>query len=106
MAASAAALILLRRRAHRSLGPSPRGAARAFAELEAAMAARGHPRADHQTAREFRRSLRPFLAADERADVDLVVRLFERDRFSGEPLTEEDVSRALEAARRLEPASR
>ncbi len=92
---------LRRRRARRALRPPPVGAARAFAQLEAAMAARGHLRAEHQTAREFLRTLRPFLATDDRADADLVVRLFERDRFSGRPLEQEDVDRALAAAGRV-----
>lgn len=108
MAVLAAGVIVRRRRrrAQRELGPPPAGAAKAFAELEETMAARGHPRAEHQTAGEFLRSLRPFLPADERPDADLVVRLFERDRFSLESLTDDEVDRALEAAHRLKPTAR
>jgi transglutaminase-like putative cysteine protease len=96
-------LLILRRgrRAQRRRGLPPVGAARAFAELESAMAARGHPRAEHQTAREFVRSLRPFLAPDERADAELVVRLFELDRFSGTPVEGDEADRALAAAARV-----
>jgi hypothetical protein len=65
------------------------------------MAGRGHPRAEHQTAREFLRDLRPILGTHERADAELVVELFERDRFSGEGVGEDDVDRALAAAGRL-----
>jgi transglutaminase-like putative cysteine protease len=96
-----AAIALRRRRAKRALGPAPVGTARAFAELQHAMAVRGHPRPEHQTAREFVRGVRPFLEPAERADAELVVRLFERDRFSGEPVGEQDVDRALQAAGRL-----
>jgi transglutaminase-like putative cysteine protease len=96
-----------RRRDRRRVGPAPSGTARAFAELQRTMAARGHPRAEHQTAGEFVRALRPYLGPTERADAELVVRLFERDRFSGEPIEPEDVDRALGAAGRLSsPASR
>ncbi len=102
LAIAVAGVILLRRRgSRRRRGPAPVGAARAFAELEGAMVARGHPRADHQTAREFVRSLRPFLGPDERADAELVVRLFELDRFSGAPIEQDDVDRALAAAARV-----
>jgi transglutaminase-like putative cysteine protease len=100
-AAAVLATALRRRRARRDHGRPPAGAARAFSELEGAMAARGHPRAEHQTAREFLRSSRPYLGADERADAELVVRLFELDRFSGAPLQEDDVDRALAAAARV-----
>lgn len=99
--AVAAVLLQRRRRDRRAVRPPPTGAAKAFAELELSMAARGHPRAEHQTAREFLRSSRPFLATHERADADMIVRLFELDRFSGEPLEEEDVGRALDAAARV-----
>jgi hypothetical protein len=80
--------------------------ARAFADLEDALAARGHPRAEHQTAGEYLRIVRPVLAADERADAETIVRLFELDRFSGERAGEEDVGLALKAARRLVAAGR
>lgn len=96
--------MLRRRRSRRSRAPRLRGAALAFAELERAMAARGHPRAAHETAREFARSARPHLGDAERADAELVVRLFELDRFSGEPLGDDATDRALDAASRLAAA--
>ncbi|MGZ8635685.1 MAG: transglutaminase TgpA family protein [Actinomycetota bacterium] len=101
------ALLGIRRRraARRAAGPPPVGVGRAFAELEGAMAARGHPRGDHQTPREFARSLRPYLPPVDRAHVELVVELFERDRYSGEPLGVQDVDRALAAAGRLATSS-
>jgi transglutaminase-like putative cysteine protease len=97
----AGAVLVRRRRERRALGPRPTGAARAFADLEAAMAERGRPRAEHQTAREFLASLGPFLAPDERADARVVVDVFERDRFSGAEPREEDVALALRASGRL-----
>ncbi len=95
------ALLLRRRGARRRRRPPPAGAARAFAELESAMASRGRARAEHQTAAEFLRAARPLLGPDERADAELVVRLFERDRFSGHPANEDDVRLALAASARL-----
>ncbi|HEY7660345.1 MAG TPA: transglutaminaseTgpA domain-containing protein [Actinomycetota bacterium] len=77
------------------------GAALAFAELDRAMAERGHARRDHQTPEEFLRALRPYLGAEERADAELVVRLFELERFSGRPRPDEDAGRALAAAGRI-----
>jgi hypothetical protein len=97
----AVVVLLRRRRAGRRRGPPPVGAARAFMDLEEAMAARGRPRAEHQTAHEFLRGLGPLLSPDERADADLIVRLFERDRFSGLPIAETDEAAALEAAGRI-----
>jgi transglutaminase-like putative cysteine protease len=102
---SAVAILLGRRGARRRRGPPASGAARAFVELEDAMAARGHPRAEHQTPREFLRAARPHLAVAEREDADLVVRLFERDRFSSRPPEDEEVVRALAAGRRLAAAA-
>jgi transglutaminase-like putative cysteine protease len=99
-----AVVALRRRRARSSRRPPPVGAARAFAELEGAMAARGRPRAEHQTAREFLKGLGPFLATDERADADLIVRLFERDRFSGVVVSEPEEAAALAAAARIAEA--
>jgi transglutaminase-like putative cysteine protease len=106
--AAAAVLVagLRRRRARRSAGPRPEGAALAFAELERAMAARGHPRAAHRTAHEFVHDVRPHLGPAEREDVELVVRLFELDRFSGERLEDDDVVLALAAADRLAASAR
>jgi hypothetical protein len=102
VALGAVAAVLLRRPGvRRRRGPRPTGAARAFVELESAMAARGHPRAEHQTAGEYLRAVRPFLGGDERADAEAIVRVFEQDRFSGERAGEEEVGRALDAARRL-----
>ena len=54
-----------------------------------------------QTPGEYLRSLRPILADEDRADAEVVVRSFERDRFSGEPLAAGDVDAALAAAHRV-----
>jgi hypothetical protein len=102
LAASGAAVVLLRRRrAGRRRGPLPVGVARAFVDLEEAMAARGHPRPEHQTAGEYLRTVRPFLGADERADAETIVRLFELDSYSGVAASDPQVRAALEASARL-----
>jgi transglutaminase-like putative cysteine protease len=102
LAGSGAVVVLLRRRrVGRRRGPPPVGVARAFVDLEEAMAARGHPRPEHQTAGEYLRTVRPFLGADERADAETIVRLFELDRFSGVTVSDPQVRAALEASARL-----
>jgi len=90
-----------RRRRARAHGPPPTGTAKAFSQLARAMAERGHPRLEHQTPEEFLSSLRPFLPGEVLADAEEVVRSFERDRFSGAELEDEDVEAALAAARRV-----
>ena len=92
---------LRRIRARRRRPPPPVGAARAFAELSASMASRGRPRRDHETPEEFLRALGAVLGPEERADADLVVRTFERERFDGEPPVGEELDRALAAAGRV-----
>jgi transglutaminase-like putative cysteine protease len=102
LAAGGAGAILLRRRRDRvRRGPPPVGAARAFVDFEDAMAARGRSRAEHQTAGEYLRAVRTLLEENERADAQTIIRLFERDRFSGVPASDPEVAAALEAAARL-----
>jgi len=103
-AAVGALVIVLRRRARRrALGPPPAGAALAFAELEEAMRARGHPRREPQTPSEYLRALP--LAPGERTRAELIVRTFERERFAAEEPSAAEIEAALAAARRLqEPA--
>jgi transglutaminase-like putative cysteine protease len=97
-----AAVVLGRRRGRRRVsGPPPTGAARAFVDLERAMAFRGHPRRDHQTPREYLRALGPFLPAGERADAEVVVGLFELDRYAPAEPGHDEVALALAAAGRL-----
>jgi hypothetical protein len=105
-ALAATAVVVRRRRDGRERRPPPRGASRAFVDLERAMAARGHARPDHETAREFLRRVRPVLRPDERADAELVVELFERDRFSAAAVGDDDVGRALAASGRLAAGQR
>jgi transglutaminase-like putative cysteine protease len=94
--------VLLRRRGlARGHGPPLRGTAKAFADLVRAMAVRGHARRPEQTPKEYLRSLGPFLVDEDRADAEVVVRSFERDRFSGEPLAPEEVGASLAAAHRV-----
>ena len=94
-------LLVRRRRFARGHGPPLRGTAKAFADLGRAMAGRGHARMAQQTPEEYLRSLRLILADEDRADAEVVVRSFERDRFSGEPLAAGDVDAALAAAHRV-----
>jgi transglutaminase-like putative cysteine protease len=102
LAAAGAMVVLVRARWRRARrGPPAVGAARAFEELTEVMAGRGHLRTEVQTPSEFLRSLRPHLGATEREDVELVVRLFERERFSAEGVEEADVAAALAAAGRV-----
>jgi transglutaminase-like putative cysteine protease len=105
LGSSAAAVPVLwwigRRHRRRRRVPAPSASARAFAELETAMAARGHPRLEHQTPQEFLRSSREALSADERRDADLVVRLFELDRFSGEGVDPAEAENTIAAAARV-----
>jgi transglutaminase-like putative cysteine protease len=91
-------LAVRRRRIRRRAVPPPAGTAKAFAELEAAMAARGHPRRPHETPAEFLRTVSPVLDADRRAAAGVVVRAFEREVFAGDQLADEDVYAALVAA--------
>jgi transglutaminase-like putative cysteine protease len=93
------AVVLRRRARRRALGPPPTGAALAFAELERAMHARGHPRLEPQTPSEYLQGL-PLLAK-ERARAELVVRTFERERFAAEEPSAAEVEAALAAAREL-----
>jgi hypothetical protein len=95
------AVTLGRRRQVRVHGPPLAGAARAFADLTRAMARLGHARMEHQTPDEFLRSLRPVLPGQDLADAEVVVRSFERARFSGHVLPAADAEAALAAARRV-----
>jgi hypothetical protein len=88
-----------RRRRRRARGPAPDGAALAFVELEEAMRVRGHPRREPQTPDEFFVELP--LDPVERAEAELVVRAFERERFAATRPSEAETRAALEAVRRL-----
>jgi transglutaminase-like putative cysteine protease len=90
-----------RGRRPRRRGPPGEGVALAFERLSEVGSRRGSPRLPHQTPQEFLVSLEPRLAEHERSDAELVVRLFERDRFAAEDVDARDVGRALAAAGRL-----
>ncbi len=94
---------LRRRRAARRRARPPTGAAGAFLTLSEALRARGHPRGEHQTPAEFLRAIRRSrtLPPELLPDAELVVRTFERERFSGEKPPPEDVKEALSAAARV-----
>jgi hypothetical protein len=106
-----ALLISGRRRRERRRGPPPSGAAAAFVALSAALGARGHPRASHQTPSEYLHGIERarLLPEPSLADAELVVRTFERERFSDEPPAEEEVAAAraaVDRVRKLTPAAR
>lgn len=104
----AGAWLGLRRRRKRRRDPPPVGAAVAFASFCRTFERRGHPRPAHHTPSEHLEALiasEPF-ARERRPDVELIVRTFERERFSGRPPAEDDVAEALAAAARLRDRSR
>lgn len=96
-------LALRRLRAARRRAGPPTGAAGAFLTLSETLRARGHPRAEHQTPAEFLRAIRRSrtLPPELLPDAELVVRAFERERFSGEEPAPEDVDEAVAAAARV-----
>ena len=96
-------LTLRRLRVARRRARPPTGAAGAFLTLSEALRARGHPRGEHQTPAEFLRAIRRSrtLPSELLPDAEVVVRTFERDRFSGEKPPPEDVEEALSAAARV-----
>jgi transglutaminase-like putative cysteine protease len=105
--AGAAWLVVRRRRSRRRL-PPPVGAAAAFASLCRTFERRGHPRPVHRTPSEHLEALvasEP-LARERRADVELIVRTFERERFAPRPPPEEEVAESLAAAARLQDRAR
>jgi protein-glutamine gamma-glutamyltransferase len=98
----ALAVWLFRRRRRRDHGPPASRAALAFERLTRALERRGMPRAPSQTPSEYLQALRRAERAEAIVrDAELVVRTFERDRFSAEPPDEAEVELALAAARRV-----
>ena len=90
-----------RRRAERALGPPPTGASLAFAQMARTLREAGHPLKEPQTPREYLDELEHGLTADLVRDAELVVRAFERDRFSGESLGEAEIAAAFAASARV-----
>lgn len=96
------------RRRKRQRDPPLTGAAAAFASLCRSFEARGRPRAPSATPSEH---LRRLLIADplaraEHADLELVVRTFERTRFARRPPDDYEVNAALVAAERIRVRAR
>ncbi len=104
-----AGVVLFARRARaRRRGPTPTGAAAAFLVLSEALRSRGQVRAPHQTPNEFLLVIERGhgLPPDAMMDAELVIRTFERERFSLPTLVDEDVRRAKEAAVRVRDGAR
>ena len=94
-----------RRRARRSTtvsGPPPTGAAAAFAALAEALEAGGRRRAPHRTPSEFLREVAddPTVPRALAAEAGVVIRAFERERFSAAGLSDTELEDAAAAARR------
>ncbi len=104
VACAAGALAVRRARRRRRPGaPAPSGAAAAFSDLVRAVRPRGLERAASQTPSEFLDALarRTDIALEERRDAELIVRVFERERFSRVSASGEDVEASLAAAQRV-----
>ncbi len=94
-----------RRRGRRSStvsGPPPTGAAAAFAALAEALEAGGRRRAPHRTPSEFLRDVAddPTVPRELAAEAGVVIRAFERERFSAAGLSDAELEGAAAAARR------
>jgi transglutaminase superfamily protein/uncharacterized protein DUF4129 len=87
----------------RPRAPAADGAVAAFAVLERALAPTGHVRATSETPSEFLLDLASDRALDPDvvAEAEVVVRAFERERFSARSPAAEDVRRATAAAARV-----
>jgi transglutaminase-like putative cysteine protease len=98
-----AALAVRRRRRRRARGPRPTGAAAAFASVVTALGPAGHRRDETETPSEFLRALSsdPGLGDEVVRAAELVVRTFERERFSGHAPTTEELAEADAAAGRV-----
>jgi protein-glutamine gamma-glutamyltransferase len=108
MALTAVWAVRRRHKTRRAGGPRPTGAAKAFVALSDALRSRGYVRADHQTPTEFLRGIRQSgtLPREIAPDAELVVRAFERERFSREDPPPDEVEGALAAASRVREAAR
>ncbi len=104
VACVAGALALRRARRRRgSRAPAPSGAAAAFSELVRAVRPRGLERAASQTPSEFLDVLarRSDIPSEERRDAEVIVRAFERERFSKLRASGDEVEASLAAAERV-----
>jgi transglutaminase-like putative cysteine protease len=109
VACAAALLALVRRRSRRRpKGPAPTGASAAFSELVQAVRPRGVERSESQTPSEFLDALarRIDIPSEERRDAEVIVRAFERERFSRSRASGEDVAASLAAASRVRERER
>ena len=101
--ASVVVVWMSRARRRRRRGPPATGAAAAFQSMCQTFEARGVPRSSATTPSEHLLALvrADPVARAERGQVELIVRTFERERFSGNPPGDEEIEAALAAAGRL-----
>jgi hypothetical protein len=90
-----------RRRIERALGPPPTGASLAFAQMARVLRDAGHPLKEPQTPREYLDELESVLTADAVRDAHIVVRAFERARFSDDQLDDNEIAAVSAAAARV-----
>jgi transglutaminase-like putative cysteine protease len=100
---AACVVAFVRRRRRRRRAPPLQGAAAAFASLCESFGRRGRARPAHRTPSEHLKALlaEDPVAREASADVERIVRAFERERFATGPLDEEDVAESLAAAERI-----
>jgi hypothetical protein len=98
---------LLWRGRRRGRARAPTGAGAAFDSLSRTFERRGHPRKPEQTPSEY---LRVLLRSDpvaraSRTDLERVIATFERDRFAESEPDADEVSHAVESAKRVAEAA-
>lgn len=96
--ALALGLLIVRRR-RRARGPTQPVALGAYLDLAQTLAVRGHPLVEHATPREYlhRVTKDPAIERAIVSEAEVVVATLERDRFSGHPAADADLTRARQA---------
>lgn len=103
LALAVAWVLVIRRRRGKVRAPPGSASDEAFRSMCRTFEARGHPRLPHRTPDEHFLALlgQDRLAAEAREDLELIVRTFEREAFSGKPADTEEGRLAHGAAERL-----
>ncbi len=93
------AILLIHRRRRRARRPGQPVALGAYLDLTVALAPHGHPLVEHATPREYLLEVTKDPAIERAivAEAQVVVSTLERDRFSGRPAADADLTRACEA---------